>query len=77
MKGTAHKPASNLGSIPKPKGGTGRTVEGSSVGKAVSPQAAKNDPMAFANGRGFGEGANKKNNPTPRCYAQGPQPFKK
>lgn len=78
MKGTAHKPAKNLGSVPKPKGGTMRTADGSSVGKGVTPQTAVNDPLKYANGRGAtGLPENKKNNPKPVCFAQGPQPFKK
>jgi len=84
MKGTAHNPAKNLGSIPKPKatgtlpGGAGRTAEGSSVGKGVGNHMANNDPLCYANGRGAcGLPPNKKANPRPVCYAQGPQPFKK
>lgn len=78
MKGTAHAPAKNLGSVPKPKGGTMRTAEGSSTGKAVGNHMANNDPLAYANGRGATKlPPNKKANPKPVCFAQGPQPGKK
>jgi len=71
------KMPSTMGSVPKGKGSTGRTLDGA-VGKCAKGGDNKSMPLtSHAGGKGhksMGGGEGKKcKDPGVKCYAQGPQ----
>jgi hypothetical protein len=66
-----------VGSVPKGKSGSNRTLDGPGVGKGVSARNESFQPTTPASGKahgGYGAGAKEKyKNPGVKVYAQGPQ----